>query len=561
LGSDRRNDGGAGRTLDGQFRILGPLGKGGMGTVYLAEQVTIGRKVVVKILNQRLSQDPTAVERFRREARAIARLSHPNLIQVYLFGTTEEGAPYIAMEFVPGRPLSEALLIAGRIPQKQALRIAVQIFDAVAHAHATGVIHRDLKPPNIMLCEVTGQTDFVKVLDFGLAKLVGEARPDATLTKTGCITGTPRYMSPEQARGDALDARSDIYSLGIILYEMLAGAHPFEAATISDYLVCHMSWPPRLFAVSAPGLTLDEELQAFVLRCLAKSPDERPPTADAAAAELRRILDRLPAGETTASLSDIAQMPTADGTADGGLPAAPIPVGGFKGPSGFTGSPPKKSGDFGTDPTVALPSEPGAPRGAPQGTKPGSALSTGSASSPSSGSRSTPSTGSASSSPADSRTAPFARPGNRSWRKAAIVAWLAVLLVAALWLSLTWVLNRTAEAPQKQAEPPSSSSGQNQPTSSVGSPAALPGAAEPAEPAEPAEHAEPSAEDYSTPKPAREIRFGVHPYPGALESHADEESVYYEIHADAQVAPALRHVNHTGSRAAIVRSVRGQPLR
>jgi serine/threonine-protein kinase len=532
-----------------------------MGTVYLAEQVTIGRKVVVKILNQRLSQDPTAVERFRREARAIARLSHPNLIQVYLFGTTEEGAPYIAMEFVPGRPLSEALLIAGRIPQKQALRIAVQIFDAVAHAHATGVIHRDLKPPNIMLCEVTGQTDFVKVLDFGLAKLVGEARPDATLTKTGCITGTPRYMSPEQARGDALDARSDIYSLGIILYEMLAGAHPFEAATISDYLVCHMSWPPRLFAVSAPGLTLDEELQAFVLRCLAKSPDERPPTADAAAAELRRILDRLPAGETTASLSDIAQMPTADGTADGGLPAAPIPVGGFKGPSGFTGSPPKKSGDFGTDPTVALPSEPGAPRGAPQGTKPGSAPSTGSASSPSSGSRSTPSTGSASSSPADSRTAPFARPGNRSWRKAAIVAWLAVLLVAALWLSLTWVLNRTAEAPQKQAEPPSSSSGQNQPTSSVGSPAALPGAAEPAEPAEPAEHAEPSAEDYSTPKPDREIRFGFHPYPGALESHADEESVYYEIHADAQVAPALRHVNHTGSRAAIVRSVRGQPLR
>jgi len=453
-------DGWAGRTLDGQFRILGPLGRGGMGTVYLAEQVTIGRKVVVKILNQRLSDDATAVERFRREAKAIARLSHPNLIQVYMFGTTTEGAPYIAMEFVPGRPLSEALLIASRIPQKQAVRIAIQIFDAVAHAHATGVIHRDLKPPNIMLCEVTGQTDFVKVLDFGLAKLVGEAKPEATLTKTGCITGTPRYMSPEQARGDSLDPRSDIYSLGVILYEMIAGVHPHEAATISDYLICHMTWPPRPFAVSAPGLLIDPEIQAFVLKCLAKAPEERYQTAEQAAHVLRQILDRLPAGETTASISEIAQMPTADGRTDGGLVAAPLPPGGLPRSSAFT-STPERNSPASMASTVALPTEQSQEKQQatdPQWSeakRPKPNRPTGQEASPSRSDSIARPTG-----PGESG-GPVRRNALPSWLLLALGAAIAAVVLVAVWLTITYMAGWYTDEP---ASPPTS------PTAPLGQP-------------------------------------------------------------------------------------------
>ena len=656
MGTDRTGFGWVGRTLDGQFRIIGPLGRGGMGTVYLAEQVTIGRKVVVKILNQRLSDDPTAVERFRREAKAIARLSHPNLIQVYVFGTTDEGAPYIAMEFVPGRPLSELLLIASSLPQKQAVHIAVQIFDAVAHAHATGVIHRDLKPPNIMLCEVTGQTDFVKVLDFGLAKLVGEAKPEATLTKTGCITGTPRYMSPEQARGDPLDSRSDIYSLGVILYEMLAGVHPHEAATLSEYLICHMSWPPRPFSVSAPGLQIVPELQAFVFRCLAKAPEERFQTAESAARALRAILDQLPAGEIKASISEISQMPTADAA----LPAAPLPPGGLPRSSDFTGKPKSGSPDSLAS-TIALPtpSPDKAPSTSPQRAQepasPGKRAATDrrrdASEPPDAARRGASSPGSPRppvpyGSPGDSsgsRTPPFSRPGGHGWKGLAVAAMAAVVVILGLWLLLTLVvgwqpepapsagngsekpLGATAPEPARPSPSAPDASPQHKPVASpqqepvaspheepVASPQQEPEASPQPEPeaspqpepvASPQQkpvaspHEEPvaspheeqdmvqpphgtvqliaridaldqapsasddedaegdvamaeasdkpptrraeSPQDDSSFNPATEVRFGLPPFPGALEGVADDESVFYEVHGPADKVVAF----------------------
>jgi serine/threonine-protein kinase len=269
-----------GKIVGGRFRVETKLGEGGMGAVYQAEQVAMKRKVALKVLHPHLAQDQDLVERFHREAGAAARLSHPNTITVHDFGQNEEdGTLYIAMEFVEGKSLADEITAVHVFPWTRALHICLQIAESLADAHAAGIVHRDLKPDNVMLINRAGQSDFVKLLDFGIAK-VAEATEEGgdkrkALTRTGMIFGTPQYMSPEQIRGSGVDHRTDIYALGVILYQLLTGQLPFQAENPMGMLTKHLMEPPRPMIHAHPGIDCPMQLQAVVMRCLEKDPGRR----------------------------------------------------------------------------------------------------------------------------------------------------------------------------------------------------------------------------------------------------------------------------------------------
>ena len=235
-----------GKEIAGQFRILQRIGSGGMGAVYKAEQPEMNRFVAIKILHPKYVSRPDLVSRFRREARAMSHLSHPNTARVYMYGQLEDGACYIVMEYLEGKNLAQITRAEGMLQPARAVNIMVQVCGALEEAHRQGIVHRDLKPENIFLTSQGGIADFPKVLDFGLAKVTErEMRPGSLiLTQEGMVFGTPEFMSPEQARGQTLDARSDIYSLGCILYEMLTGKLPFDAAQPMDYLALQIRGTP-----------------------------------------------------------------------------------------------------------------------------------------------------------------------------------------------------------------------------------------------------------------------------------------------------------------------------
>ena len=278
-----------GQLLAGQFRIERQLGAGGMGAVYLAEQAEMGRRVVVKVMHPELTVgSPQAVERFKREARAVAALNHPHIVQVYVFGQADDGRMYLAMELIDGRDLAHELE-GGPIDQARAIRILDQVASALIEAHAQGIVHRDLKPENIMLSQRHGNDDWVKVLDFGIAK-VGAADTGPALTQAGAIFGTPRYMAPEQIQGNPVDARTDLYALGIILYEMLTGEHPFRAKSALDYLIKHVNEALILPSQKQPELALSPRLEGVLTRLLAKEPADRFQSAADLQRELRAAL-------------------------------------------------------------------------------------------------------------------------------------------------------------------------------------------------------------------------------------------------------------------------------
>ncbi|HYD41594.1 MAG TPA: protein kinase [Anaeromyxobacter sp.] len=281
-----------GRKIGGKYFVHQRLGKGGMGLVYKATDVVLDRPLALKMLDRALLSDAGMVQRFHREARAASRLNHPNCITILDFGQLEDGQLFIAMEFLPGRPLTK--LVAEEFPLSHArvIRIGAQILAALAEAHAAGVIHRDLKLSNVMVEARRDEPDFVKVLDFGIAKLVaGDNRSE--LTTAGMICGTPGYMSPEQARGEELDARSDLYSVGIILYELLTGRLPFESETPMALAVKHITEMAVAPSARRPELGIPPELDALVMRALAKSRDER----FASAEEMRAALLDVDLGE------------------------------------------------------------------------------------------------------------------------------------------------------------------------------------------------------------------------------------------------------------------------
>jgi len=278
-----------GRLLGGQYRIESSLGQGGMGSVYRAIQLSVNRAVAVKLITGGSSNNAELVERFRREAKATAQLSHPNTVRLFDFGVTENQELFIVMELLEGRDLAAQLEASGALPIPMALQITRQVLASLSEAHARGIVHRDLKPGNIFLSQVSGGDTIAKVMDFGVAG-VERACETHKLTTTGAVIGTPAYMSPEQAQGKPVDARADFYSLGVVLYEMLSGRPLFEADTVVSLLLLHVTQPPPRLTVTVDDQSRLEEIQRFLDRLLAKTPEERPPSAEHAIAEVDALL-------------------------------------------------------------------------------------------------------------------------------------------------------------------------------------------------------------------------------------------------------------------------------
>ncbi len=260
--------------FDQRYRVLRKLEAGGMGTVYEAEQIRLGKRVAIKVLRPEVTHNETAVRRFEREARLASRIRHRNVVELLDFGVEQDTAYYV-MELLDGRNLATALRTEGRIPWSRARSILLQIARALQAAHREGVIHRDVKPGNCFLlpAEDEDEGELVKVLDFGIAKLEDAFDSDGQLTKTTELLGTAAYMSPEQAQGQPVGARSDVYSLGILAYQILTGRLPFHDESSFNVLRMHVSEPPRPPRSVAPAIP--ERVEAAVLRALAKEPDDR----------------------------------------------------------------------------------------------------------------------------------------------------------------------------------------------------------------------------------------------------------------------------------------------
>ncbi|WP_437507013.1 serine/threonine-protein kinase [Sorangium sp. So ce1099] len=263
--------------LGGQFQILQKIGSGGMGSVYKAAQPAMNRMVAVKILHPKLANRKDLVSRFRREARAMSHLTHPNTVKVLLYGELEDGSLYIVMEYLEGKNLNQVVRKEGPLPVERAIPILIQVCGALQEAHIQGIVHRDLKPENIFLSTNGGLKDYPKVLDFGLAKVTErELRPGSVmLTQEGMVFGTPEFMSPEQAQGKVLDARSDIYSLATILYEVLTGKLPFEARTPMEYIQHHVTKSPIPLDERVPGKHFPQGLGVVLAKALEKRPEDR----------------------------------------------------------------------------------------------------------------------------------------------------------------------------------------------------------------------------------------------------------------------------------------------
>jgi serine/threonine protein kinase len=284
-----------GKELLGQFRVLERIGRGGMGEVYKADQPAMERLVAIKILHAKLAKRVDLVSRFRREARAMSRLSHPNTVRVFLYGHLEDTDQlYIVMEYLDGVDLARLVRRDGPMEPTRAIRVMIQVLGALEEAHSVGVIHRDLKPENILLTKQGGMSDFPKVLDFGLAKIhENKLRPGSmVLTREGMVFGTPEFMSPEQARGEIMDSRSDIYSVALIFYELVTGRLPFPKSKPMEYISHHINTEPTPVSERNPNINLPSKLDPIVARALEKGRDNRYQSAREFADALKTLLPR-----------------------------------------------------------------------------------------------------------------------------------------------------------------------------------------------------------------------------------------------------------------------------
>ncbi len=280
-------------TVLGSYRLLALVGKGGMGSVYRAEHVRLKRQVAVKVLSPDYVTNPTAVKRFFGEALAVNQIKHDHIVEVTDVNDYEDGPVYYIMELLEGRTLKEASTPGEPLPLPRALHIAMQVCDTLAAVHKGGIVHRDLKPDNIFLTTKNGTSDFAKILDFGVAKLMAETDSDAMVkTSAGALLGTPDYMAPEQVMGKSIDHRADIYALGVIIYEMVTGKKPVAAGNIGELVYRHMTQKPiapsQLEELAYP---IPAALDSLIMRCLSKDPSERPATAEELLQELFAIRD------------------------------------------------------------------------------------------------------------------------------------------------------------------------------------------------------------------------------------------------------------------------------
>ncbi|MBX7082324.1 MAG: serine/threonine protein kinase [Nannocystaceae bacterium] len=282
-----------GAVLGERYHLVRRMGQGGMGEVWEARHIAIRKPVAIKLLCAGLD-DAAHCDRFVREARLVARIAHPHVIEIFDFGQSPRGAPFFAMELLRGESLGARLQRCGPVPWARALLILRQIADALAAAHDVGVIHRDVKPDNVFLVERGGTPDFVKLLDFGIAKAMIPDPNSVALTSAGVVFGTPAYMSPEQLRGDAIDGRSDLYAVGCVAYQMLTGGLPFEGTTAHAIVAGHLFDDPRPLREATPFLRLPPAVEAIVLRCLQKHPAQRYESAAALRAAIDRVLATAP---------------------------------------------------------------------------------------------------------------------------------------------------------------------------------------------------------------------------------------------------------------------------
>jgi eukaryotic-like serine/threonine-protein kinase len=279
-----------GKTVADRYRVISKLGEGGMGVVYLAEHVFIEKKVAVKILSEDFARKADLVARFMQEAKAASKIGHENIIDITDFGETASGSVFFVMEFLDGADLAHHIRDSGAMPIARTRYVMNQVCRALGAAHSKGIIHRDLKPENIYLIERNGRPDFVKILDFGIAKMSSlDNEGGSRLTRTGMIFGTPEYMSPEQAKGDKPDHRVDIYAAGCILYEMLTGDVPFHAETFMGVLTKHMFETPQPPSERAPQANIAPDLEAVVLKALHKDREQRYQTMKEMALALEQV--------------------------------------------------------------------------------------------------------------------------------------------------------------------------------------------------------------------------------------------------------------------------------
>lgn len=290
-----------GTVVDGRYRIEQRIGEGGMGVVYRAAHVALNKPFALKVIRADQATDPNIVQRFLREARTASGIGHPNIVNINDFGTIEDGSAYLAMEFLDGVTLAQVMQ-AGPIPYPRALGMFIQIADALEAAHEQGIVHRDLKPENIMVLRAGTPNEVLKVLDFGIAKVKNAA---AKLTQTGLVFGTPHYMAPEQAAGQPVDHRSDIYSLGVIMFQVLAGELPFAAESHMALMTKHMFEPAPSLRES--GHAVPSALDAIVARCLQKKPELRHASMRELERDLRRVqLSPVSEPQPTAPLSALS---------------------------------------------------------------------------------------------------------------------------------------------------------------------------------------------------------------------------------------------------------------
>lgn len=283
------------KNLGDKYEVLSLVGRGGMGAVYKVRDKNLHKTFAIKVLNSNLVEDKSSVKRFEQEARAASHLTHPNLVAVYDFGMGGGGAPFLVMDYLDGTSLAELIGKEGFIDAPRALDIFIQVVEAVAHAHLKGVIHRDIKPNNIIVTRAENGTDFVKLIDFGIAKVLpSEARATQNLTQTGEIFGSPLYMSPEQCQGQKLDARSDIYGIGCVMYEALTGRPPFEGDNPIQTILKHINESPVPINTLKQDYQIPKDLERLILRCLEKEPADRYQSAHDLLKDLEHVRDGKP---------------------------------------------------------------------------------------------------------------------------------------------------------------------------------------------------------------------------------------------------------------------------